>query len=56
MLETRFWRDAAKSLPPHVRERYAAQLQAAERIDLALNAAVEASKSMRAVIRKLLRA
>jgi hypothetical protein len=55
MLETRFWRNAANSLPPHVRERYAIQLEAAERLDLALDAAIEASKRAEASIRRILR-
>jgi hypothetical protein len=41
MLETPFWRHAASSLPAHVRERYAAQLEAAERLDIALDAAID---------------
>jgi hypothetical protein len=40
MLETPFWRNAARSLPAHVRERYAGQLQAAERLDLAIDEVV----------------
>jgi hypothetical protein len=55
MLETRFWRNAANSLPPHVRERYATHLEAAERLDLALEAAIEARTRAEAAIRRMLR-
>lgn len=54
MLETPFWRNAAESLPPHVRERYATYLEAAERWDLALDAAFEARARAAAAIRRML--
>jgi len=38
---TRFWQDAYESLPPHVRERYAFHLKAAERWELGLGGAIE---------------
>jgi len=38
---TRFWQKAYESLPPHVRERHAFDLRAAERWELRLAAAVE---------------
>jgi hypothetical protein len=37
---TRFWRAAARSLRPAVRERYLSQLKAAERFELALDAVI----------------
>ncbi len=42
MLETRFWRRAAASLPKDVRTRYALELWHAERLDLAVERAVRA--------------
>jgi hypothetical protein len=51
MLETPFWRKAAGSLPPHVRERYATYLEAAERWDLALDAAIDAAAALRRTLR-----
>jgi hypothetical protein len=38
MLKTPFWQRAAASLPAHVRERYAADLEFGERCDLAVSA------------------
>jgi hypothetical protein len=38
---TRFWQNAYASLPESTRERYAAQLHAAERWELRLDALVE---------------
>ena len=55
MLETQFWRNAANSLPPHVRKRYAHYLEAAERWELALDAAMEAKSRAQAAIRRMLR-
>jgi hypothetical protein len=55
MLKTPFWRNAAKSLPAHVRERYANHLEAAERWDVALDAAIEAYTRAAAAIRRTLR-
>lgn len=46
-MKTRFWRGAADSLPPSVRERYAAYFEAAERWDLALDALIAAVKNLR---------
>ena len=42
MLKTKFWRDAAASLPPAVRARHIAELEHAERWELALDGAIEA--------------
>jgi hypothetical protein len=44
MLKTRFWRNAADSLPAAVRARYIAHFEAAERFDLMLDAVVDAWK------------
>ena len=41
MLNTPFWQRAAQSLPPHVRERYAAELERAERIDVLIGRLVD---------------
>ncbi len=48
MLKTKFWRDAANSLPKSVRARYLADIEQAERIELALDAAIEAVARARA--------
>jgi hypothetical protein len=42
MLKTKFWKDAAASLPAHVRARHIADLERAERWELALDGAIEA--------------
>lgn len=42
MLKTKFWRNAAASLPVHVRARYLAELEQAERLELAVDGAIEA--------------
>lgn len=42
MLKTKFWRNAAASLPESVRARYLADLEQAESIELALDGAIEA--------------
>lgn len=41
-MTTSFWEKAALSLPPQVRDRYAAQLEAAERFEHLLDSAIEA--------------
>ena len=41
MLKTKFWKDAAASLPAHVRARHIADLERAERWELALDGAIE---------------
>jgi hypothetical protein len=41
MLKTTFWKDAAASLPAHVRARHIADLERAERWELALDRAFE---------------
>ena len=51
MLETKFWRRAAASLPSDVRSRYALQLQHAERLDLALERAVRAFRRGKATLK-----
>jgi hypothetical protein len=38
---TRFWQNAYQSLPPHVRERHAFDMKAAERWELGLGAVIE---------------
>ena len=42
MLKTKFWKDAAASLPAHLRARHIAELERAERWELALDGAIEA--------------
>jgi hypothetical protein len=39
--KTKFWRDAAASLPAHVRARYLSDLQHAERLELAIGRLVD---------------
>jgi hypothetical protein len=41
MLKTKFWRNAAASLPAHVRERHLGEIERAERWELALDRAIE---------------
>ena len=41
-LKTAFWRNAAASLPAEIRDRYALDLERAERWELALGRAIEA--------------
>jgi hypothetical protein len=41
MLKTKFWKDAAASLPAPVRARYMRDLERAERWELALDRAIE---------------
>jgi hypothetical protein len=50
MLKTDFWRNAASSLPPHVRARYAHDFEAAERLDLALESAGRAYRALKAAL------
>ncbi|MBI4292434.1 MAG: hypothetical protein HY661_13235 [Betaproteobacteria bacterium] len=40
-MTTSFWEKAALSLPPQVRDRYAAQLEAAERVERLLDSVIE---------------
>ena len=49
MLKTKFWRDAAASLPERARARYLADLEQAERIELALDGAIEAVARAKAI-------
>jgi hypothetical protein len=42
MLKTRFWQRAAKSLARPVRQRHAAHLEDAERVDRVVGAVVDA--------------
>jgi hypothetical protein len=48
MLKTKFWRNAAASLPESVRARYLADIEQAERYELALDGAIEALARARA--------
>ena len=48
MLKTKFWRNAAASLPDGARARYLADIAQAERIELALDGAIEAVARARA--------
>ena len=48
MLKTRFWRNAANSLPQSVRARYLGDIEQAERIELVLGSAIEAVGRARA--------
>ena len=48
MLKTKFWRNAAASLPESVRARYLADIEQAERFELALAGAIEAVGRARA--------
>ena len=48
MLKTKFWRNAAASLPESVRSRYRADIEQAERIEIALDGAIEAVARVRA--------
>jgi hypothetical protein len=42
MLKTKFWKDAAASLPAHVRARHMSEIEQAERWELTLDRAIEA--------------
>ena len=48
MLKTKFWRNAANSLPKSVRARYLSDIEQAERFELALDGAIEAVARARA--------
>ena len=48
MLKTKFWRNAANSLPQGVRARYLADIEQAERIELVLGSVIEAVTRARA--------
>jgi hypothetical protein len=50
MLKTKFWKDAAASLPAGVRARHIADLERAERWELALDGAIEAWSRIRATL------
>ncbi|HYR37082.1 MAG TPA: hypothetical protein VEQ87_22535 [Burkholderiales bacterium] len=41
MLKTKFWKDAAASLPAHVRARHLGEIERAERLELALDGVIE---------------
>lgn len=49
-LKTAFWRDAAASLPEQVRDRYALDIERAERLELALGGAIEVLTRARAAL------
>jgi hypothetical protein len=49
---TSFWKDAAASLPPEVRQRYAADLEAAERFEELFDLAIEGWGSARRALAK----
>jgi hypothetical protein len=48
MLKTKFWKDAAASLPAHVRARHINELEGAERWELALDGALVALARIKA--------
>jgi hypothetical protein len=48
VLKTKFWRNAAASLPEKVRSRYLADIEQAERIELALDRAIGALARVKA--------
>lgn len=50
MLKTKFWRNAANSLPNGVRARYLADIEQAERVELLLDGAIEAVARVRATL------
>lgn len=49
-LKTAFWRKAAASLPEQVRDRYALDIERAERWELAIGRAVEALARAKAAL------
>ena len=49
-LKTAFWKNAAASLPAEIRDRYALDLERAERWELALGRAVEALTRAKAAL------
>ena len=55
-MATSFWKDAAASLPPAVRERYAAHFKAAERYEQLFDLAVETWRGTRPALAKGCRA
>lgn len=50
MLKTKFWKDAAASLPAVVRARHISDLEHAERWELALDGAIEAWARIQATL------
>jgi hypothetical protein len=50
MLKTKFWKDAAASLPANVRVRHIGDLEHAERWELALDGAIEAWARIKATL------
>ena len=50
VLKTKFWRNAAASLPEKVRSRYLPDIEQAERFELALDRVIEALARARASI------
>ena len=53
-LKTPFWRNAAASLPEQIRDRYALDMERAERMELALARAVEALTRAKAALGRTL--
>lgn len=51
-MTTSFWKDAAASLPPAVRHRYAANFEAAERYEHLLESGIEAWRIARRALAK----
>ncbi len=51
-MTTSFWKNAAASLPPEMRRRYAADFAAAERFEPALDLVIEACGRARSVLAK----
>jgi hypothetical protein len=51
-MTTSFWKDAAASLPPAIRDRYAADFEAAERYEHLLEIGIEAWRIARGVLAK----
>ena len=50
MLKTKFWQDAAASLPPAVRARHIGEIERAERWELRLDRAIEALGRVKAAL------
>ncbi len=55
-MTTSFWKDALASLPPSVQRRYAANFEAAERMEALLDCGIEAWKSARHALAKICQA
>jgi hypothetical protein len=55
-LKTAFWRNAAASLPAEIRDRYALDLERAERWELALGRAIEALTRAKSALGRTLHA